>query len=393
MKANILIIYLFLNLLNIPGLLAQWQTEKCPVQTDLNGIFFTQNGSGWIVGNKGTILNYVHDVWQPSVSPTQNDLHAVYMTDDNEGWAVGSKGTILHFINGKWDLAESPASASLYAVRFVDSSNGMAVGESGTVLTYRNDRWELQPNQSNGSFLALSGTRNEYWIGGILECANIPIMKMTFNGEQPVAVYNNPGPVQSLAIINEQNGWAVGGKNAMLFFNGDAWEHQNTGFTFPSQRSIYFDDQNHGITAGYEGTSLIYRNGKWSKEVTGTEERLNGVFTRNNCYYAVGDHGTIVSTKKSQEEKLSLAMNVLHVYPNPADSRINVDMLVEEDNSLVTITVNSISGNIIRKTEMRLDAGVHNAFLTTSELENGLYLLTITQNEKSETSKLVIQHN
>jgi photosystem II stability/assembly factor-like uncharacterized protein len=333
-------------------------------------------------------------MWRQMKSPTGNNLYSVYMLDETEGWAVGAKGTILHFSNGQWEPYESSTDRCLYAVRFNDALHGMAIGELGTILNYTNNEWVLQQNKMRGNLFALSASGNEFWLGGILESLNVPIGRIPVNDESKAfTFYNNPGPVHSLAVIDDKNGWAVGGKNAILHFDGEAWENYPLNFTFPALRSVYFEDKNHGISAGYDGTLLSYRNNNWLKEISGTKKRLNGVFSLNNLYYAVGDNGTIISSEKSPDVHIKLSENTVHVYPNPADSQVDVAIVVADDNSLITLSVNDLNGKTIKTSEILLNAGIHKFVLLTSELDDAVYLLTITQPNKTETVKLVVQHN
>jgi photosystem II stability/assembly factor-like uncharacterized protein len=393
MKTRFLL-YLCISLASVDSVRSQWHSENCPSHENLNGIFLAGYNNRWIVGNNGTILQYFNGQWQLSNSPTTNHLYGVFMMNEMEGWAVGSKGTILHYRQGKWELTESPTDRCLYAVKFNDASNGIAIGELGTILVYTNNEWVLRPGPMRGNLFALSGHENEFWLGGILESVNIPILRMTTSADSKVlAQYDNPGPIHSLAIVDDKNGWAVGGRSTILHFDGNEWENNSPGFTFPALQSVYFENENHGICAGYDGILLSYRNQHWVKEVSGTKERLNDVFILNNVQYAVGNKGTIISSGKLQNDPLSFADGNACVYPNPGDTHVIVGLDVANDNTLITMSVSNLAGSMVKTEEILRNTGNYYYILSTLELKDGIYLLTIRQVDKTETKKLVIQHN
>jgi photosystem II stability/assembly factor-like uncharacterized protein len=393
MKARFLI-YLCISLSSINSVRSQWHVENCPVHENLNAVFLTSYSSRWIVGNNGTILSYTNNVWQVEESPTTNHLYGVCMLNEKEGWAVGSKGTILHYIQGEWELADSPTDRCLYAVKFTDASHGMAIGEMGTILVCTDGEWVTEPGTGHGDLFALSGNENEFWLGGIRESVNIPILKMTPGKDSRViAKYDNPGPIHGLAMINEQNGWAVGKRSTILHFNGDVWENTTRDLTFPALQSVYFEDENHGISAGYDGILLSYRIDRWVKEISGTKERLNDVFIKKNMHYAVGNKGTILFADNLQSDPIYPSPGDAYVYPNPGDTHINVDLEVAYDNALITLSVSNLNGSTVKTVGIVRNEGNYRYILPTSELPDGIYLLTITQPDKTETKKLVIQHN
>ena len=108
----------------------------------LNGLCFVDINTGWVVGDKGTILSTQDGgkTWQGQASYVEADLEDVLFLDRNIGWVVGSDGTILHTQNrGKtWELQDSGVLANLQKVWFVDGSHGWVVGKSGTILATQN---------------------------------------------------------------------------------------------------------------------------------------------------------------------------------------------------------------------------------------------------------------
>jgi len=68
----------------------------------LNRTYLLGSGTGFIVGEAGTILKTTDlgATWAPLVSGTTTTLHGVYLFDPAEGVAVGEQGLILRTTNG-----------------------------------------------------------------------------------------------------------------------------------------------------------------------------------------------------------------------------------------------------------------------------------------------------
>ncbi|MFH1003906.1 MAG: T9SS type A sorting domain-containing protein [Bacteroidota bacterium] len=74
--------------------------------------------------------------WTEQTSGTTDDLYSVYFTDDDTGYAVGENGTILETSDGgsNWEEQESGTTDDLHSVYFIDDDMGYAVGSDGTIL-------------------------------------------------------------------------------------------------------------------------------------------------------------------------------------------------------------------------------------------------------------------
>lgn len=112
-------------------------------------IAVSDDGTGFMVGQKGSILYYDSKKWIDFPSPLKasdssnvfkNDLHSVYY-NNGIGWSVGRDGVILQFVGGKWKQVDSPTDEHLNCVKFYDKYNGFAIGEKGTVLKYTHGKW------------------------------------------------------------------------------------------------------------------------------------------------------------------------------------------------------------------------------------------------------------
>jgi photosystem II stability/assembly factor-like uncharacterized protein len=396
MNAKYYILFLFAGLINIQIARAQWHLETCPVKENLNAVFLTDLNKGWIVGDHGTIVSLMGNKWMEYQSPTKEHLYSVIMINDHQGWALGAKGTILHYNGSNWESYESPTSKTLYAVSFKDANNGMAVGAMGVIIKYENGRWTLLSNKTRGDLYSISYVNNDSWIGGVGEGSNIPIMKTSFGTDLDFFV--NYSSIKSMVVLNDHNGWAVGARNMILQYNGTGWQRYRLNEEIPALRSVFFVDENRGISAGYSGTILTYSDNKWNRQKPITNQHLNATYiVKDNCY-VVGDSGTIISNnplyKNSPAEISTKNQDGFNIslFPNPCDSYMELSYSVEKDNSSVFLTINNLGGQIIKAMNLTSNAGDHVLQLSTGDIESGTYIINLTIDNAIDKSKLIIQH-
>jgi len=81
-------------------------------------------------------LNVAYAQWLQQNSPTGYGLNSVYFTDENTGFAVGDNGTILKTTNGgiNWLTQNSGTDVILLSVHFPTVDTGYAVGVGETIL-------------------------------------------------------------------------------------------------------------------------------------------------------------------------------------------------------------------------------------------------------------------
>src|SRR6266513_3578652 len=75
----------------------QWFPVSSGTTNNLNGSYLLGSGTGFIVGDAGTILKTTDAgaTWAPLTSGTTTTLHGVYFFGPNEGVAVGDQGLIF----------------------------------------------------------------------------------------------------------------------------------------------------------------------------------------------------------------------------------------------------------------------------------------------------------
>jgi len=208
---------------------------------------------GWAVGNSSstvnmepTIYHWNGFVWTKGVSiGTTNNLYSVFMLNSGDVWAVGGGPhpsascsytlcpTILHFTGGSWNSITPPSgSYSLKSIFMVNSGEGWAVGEqvgtlgpTGIILHWQVSNnvgtWGIFPAPSSpaplpplNSIFMLNA--NEGWAVG----DDGAILHYTVSGGvgtwNLVTVSGTPGLFQnanltSIYMLSPTSGWAVGG--------------------------------------------------------------------------------------------------------------------------------------------------------------------------------------
>lgn len=379
----------------------QWIAEKCPTTRNLNSICMFSISSGWIVGDKGTIMYRNNDAWREYQKVTSEDLNSIFFITKDEGWSVGSNGTILHFIGGKWKKLASLTNRTLYSVSFRDAENGIAVGAQGTIVIYENGKWNLAEKTTAGNLFAVSSKSDLSIIGGGLESMSIPLMTMSDNSEKSLIRSFDPGYVEIRGLANpySDNVWAVGRPGTIFHFDGNTWKRVEQFNKLPSLKSVFFSDKNSGIAVGYGGTILTYSAEAWTKEVSPVNVTLNGAFVSDSKYYAVGNNGTIVSFAKRATENeashISNNNNILKIqtYPNPSNDKLNI-IIPDEDSFIAErISVSNVNGQIVFNKRIDPLTGSQVYQINTSELDNGLYLLNITSSGRMGASgKFIVKH-
>lgn len=398
MSKNKYLILLFAGIICSGTVQAQWNLEKCPSINNLNAISFIDINSGWIVGDKGTMIYRSGGNWQEYRKFTSEDLNSVFMINRNDVWAVGCNGTIVHFNGEDWESYNSPTRNDLFSVSFRDSENGIAVGDFGIILVYRNGSWNLSESGIRGSFYSVFFNKDVAWIGGGLECVNIPIMKMGIskNENSFINSFDSYATIRSIIFSSPEDGWAAGSPGTLLHFNGRQWEKAGINNDFSSLNSVFFSKEKKGIAVGYGGTILTCTDNVWNKEKIITTQNLNGAVITGNKYLAVGDSGTIISRDPGSENILNDPYNnnlgITKIYPNPCDEFLNVIIPSEIDNLSIRLTVSNLSGEIIMQKELRLSTRSLTYTLVTSDLKDGLYFIKTDVGGKIIVSKFIVRH-
>src|SRR5262245_27495463 len=222
----------FLFVVSSLSVFGQWSLVDSGTTSNLNGAVLLDSGTGFVVGDTGTILKSTDAgaTWTPLTSGTSMTLHGVYFLDPDEGVAVGDSGTILRTTDGgaAWQSISSGVVDNLRSVSF-NGVNGICGGDSQDIL-YSTDSgasWHI----SQSGFL-----------GGGFPGAQMLNATVGF-----VAGQNSIfGPLFGASTYGGAN-WDLG---AFLFENNEG------GCT-----DVFFFDQDTGVVSGavFDGRGAIAR--------------------------------------------------------------------------------------------------------------------------------------
>lgn len=396
MRMRAYIILIFTAFVSCEVINAQWTTQHCPTKNNLNAVFFKNINSGWVAGDSGTIVRKSLNGWVGQEIPTRENLNSIFMVEVNDGWAVGAHGTILHYNGTSWQIYDSPTRNNLYSVSFKDSRNGIAVGESGTILSYENGVWRLIGSGTRGRLFASSYIKDNIWVGGGLECVKVPVMKIGLNNkEKPVIKsFDSNASISSLIFLSPGNGWAVGSPHTINHFDGAQWDRIDINEDYPALASVFFSDENNGISVGYEGTILIYKDGRWTKEASLSKKDLRGCYISGNDFYAVGKSGTILIRSMAQSRVKNLndrnTEEKIRLYPDPCDGILNIIMPAEISAAKVRFSVSNATGQVLKQ---KVYPGSNISYsLVTSDLKEGFYYLKVEEGSNISSIKFVVRH-
>ena len=125
----------------------------------------------------------------------------------------------------------------------------------------------------------------------------------------------------------------------------------------------------------------------------------SGVFSATSCYNLIvnASSSSFRSTELTEYtegnvnvEKLNSSTDFL-LFPNPAQDFLNLNFIGDE-NSLAEVTMLDLMGKVIEVKSINTVDGLNSVEMSTSHLENGIYILRLTQNDESYVRKFVVKH-
>ncbi len=364
-----------------------WTEQTSTVTSTLQSVHFADNTFGWVVGEDGVILDTVNggQAWTKQITNDSDFLNSVHFVDHNYGWAISSGsdasifftanggttwteqtipngdnlevllnsvhftnsnnglivgsyvdsdvGFILYTTNGgvTWTEQTSNAPSNLRSVQFTDSNKALVVGGNGIdqvilhltmplgdtiTLTPMNsinicgDNADCEQNLSDTHLQSVHFTdRNNGWIVG----GSNAILQTTDGGNTWTGQTSTNGNNLNSVHFANNNGWAVGRTNSgqgVIQHTDDnvpAWTGQNipSGFVGPTPlNSVHFVDDNNGWAVGVNyapqrGVILYTADGgdTWTGQTSSVNTELRSVhFVNDKIGWVVGDNGVILYT-------------------------------------------------------------------------------------------------
>jgi photosystem II stability/assembly factor-like uncharacterized protein len=292
----------------------QWSAATSGTTNNLNGVSLLDSGSGFAVGDAGTILKTTDSgmTWSPVTSGTTNALDDVYFFDPTQGVAVGEQGLIRRTTDSgvSWQTVASGVTDDLRCVSF-SGVDGICGGGSNTILYSTDSGASWQISQTGffdpGFFGAhmLSGT------AGFVAGQNLIFEPLVGNSTDGGATWDfhdfhfetkeggatdtfffdqNTGVVSG-AVFNDQ------GAVARTTDGGTTW---STSFFAHPLQAIDIPQISSGFAVGLAGEILHSTDAgiTWLDQTSGTSANLNDVSFASDAMrgIAVGESGTILWT-------------------------------------------------------------------------------------------------
>jgi photosystem II stability/assembly factor-like uncharacterized protein len=308
---HVAVFFLLSSALSVSG---QWSPVDSGTTSNLNAAILLDSGTGFVVGDAGTIIKTTDAgmTWSPLPSGITNALHDVYFFDATQGVAVGEHGRILRTTDGgaNWQRVTSGVTDTLRSVSF-SGVNGISGGDSQTIL-YSTDSgasWHISQSGFFGG--GFPGAQMLSATTGFVAGQNSifqPMIGATSDGGanwtfQPFYFDGNEGGCNDVFFFDQNTGVVSGtvfdGRGAIARTT-DGGMNWSTLFFDQFIQGLHFPQPTSGFAVGWGGRILHSTDtgSTWTDQTSGTAANLNDVFFASDALrgIAVGDSGTILWT-------------------------------------------------------------------------------------------------
>jgi hypothetical protein len=310
-------------------------------------------------------------------------------------WSNGMSGGLE--VNGLCPAEE-------FAVNIVDANGCAAMFDFGgiectdngcdTLLTYTIGGWGAQPNGSNP---------------GVYLHAN-------FAGAFPAGITIGCDNTLSLTTAQMVTDWLPSGSTPALLPVGNMVDDMSYNNVLAAQLvaaslSVGFDayDPDFAVSedflgdryvnvAPFEGITVSQLL-QIANDVIGgcsgayTELELNAALTAINENYDNGimDNGDLACTPTYSSARIAAETMGSRIYPNPVDAQAIIEINLENE-TIVAVDIMDIAGRVVLATKHYGESGMNNIAINTKSLEDQVYLVRITANNKTEIKSLAVFH-
>lgn len=374
----------------------QWEILNSNTSENLNGVYFVNSTSGFVVGDNGIILksNDEGESWDLIDSGTSLDLTSVFFSSDSIGYITGREGIVLKSSDAgnSWQIIrEGQNEFSILNNSFFTSDEvGYVVGFGGNFKTINGGQsWTPLDGGSiyGTSDIFFINENIGYLVGGGFSDA----IQKTGDGGQSFEAQASGGVAHhsSVFFFDENNGITVGDANITRTINGGIeWLVEETEYD-PYLKSITFNSYNYGIIVGGFSSYniiLVSEDGgqTWLEEPAPISNELKEVFfASNEIAFIVGINGTILK-KDIPVSLVDLDEYHLEVHPNPTTGQLFITHNHIETKT--TFTLFDSQGKEVKKGI--LDSSNQ---IDLKELNDGLYFLSV-QNDYNLSVHKIVKH-
>jgi photosystem II stability/assembly factor-like uncharacterized protein len=404
-----------------------WFQQYSGTNHTLNSVYFLNDQTGYVVGEKGVVLKTSNggNNWSNIFNQTIYDASCVYFSNISTGWVYIDNGDyerdssfIIKTTNegltwNKFYIDSSNIPWDFADLKFVNPNTGFLTNNSGVKKTTNGGMdWVTTFNYSlTGVFFTDSYTG---WVGGrypgIFKSTDAGVTWV--NQPQP-AIQNQSGVdlyfLNSLTGFCIPKGFGITGPLYSTTNGGINWVRRNELSNY-SYRRIMFVNPNTGYMLAHDW--IIYIN----KLAKTTDGGLNWVihnlnyntnfsklfFSSINTGWAVGDSGVIL---KSTNGGVTIGVNQISTeipqsfslhqnYPNPFNptTKIRFDMPSGSvDEHIVKLCIYDILGKEVTVlVNEELNPGVYEVDFDGINLPSGIYYYSLSAGSFTQTKKMVL---
>lgn len=259
--------------------------------------------SGWgaFSGSAGTFGQTFDNIHWSTTTVAQQDLSSVTCVGNFHGWVAGAHGTVLHTSDGgrTWSTQSSGATTDLNAVRFGSLGFGIAAGDHGTVLVTSDGgtHWATARTASQSVLRAVAIVRSTALVVG----DGATLLRSTDAGASwSVASIQGAADLHGVAMD------AAGDVTLAVDTSGKVWRSADRGasFVLEAELGVGLDsvsiayDGTRALTGGTGGAIFVRDSlGTWQSAFSPTTADLHAVLVGFDVWYAVGQAGTLLSSR------------------------------------------------------------------------------------------------
>jgi photosystem II stability/assembly factor-like uncharacterized protein len=401
-KSYIILVVLFV----MNEVTAQWVQQNSGTTNTLRSVYFTDNNTGYAVGDSGTILKTTDGGlnWTLQNSGTMRTLYSIHFPVVDTGFVSINHHYLAKTTDGgsNWIIIYYPPgfpeefSDSVYSLYFTDTDTGYSAGFLGNRyvqfdIIYNttcggDTSWEYQYLASSSWGLKSIIFPDKYT--GYTVGYNGKILKTTNGMDWESQGSGTTNWLNSVHFCIVNTGYIVGDSGIILktIDGGINWITQNSG-TVSDLNSVYCTDENLGHTVGDNGIILKTTDGgvNWIPENSGTTVKLNSVhFPCADTGYIVGDGGTILKTIQGgypvSIHDQHQVNNTLKIYPATTSTRIIIESIPKGQLSIVSLSGQEFLLKTITGPTTIIDV---------STLPNGLYVVKLVGDKGVQVGKIV----
>ena len=408
MKPFIMFFLVFICLVVVSSAQTGWEALNSGVTTRLNGVYFTDEQTGYVVGDNGVVIKTTDGgtTWIPVSPAGAPNLYGVYFFSEDSGLVVGQSGKMYRTTDGgsSWVAVSSGIFSTLRTVSFFGNNGICGAQDQGILYSHDAGRtWTVfQSGMMGGGFFGScmvdTGTG---FVGGENSIFQ-PIFGRTSNAgvNWNFSVFylnGNEGRILSLKFIDSDTGfaacrlWNGGGAVARTHDAGANWNTTLFGVPMNGIDAIETDSTTRVFVVGEQG--LIARSdnggGMWLFQNSGVAQNLTAVcFMNPDTGFVVGDGGIILKTTTGGEPPNRLRANpsariphttqLIGNYPNPFNPTTRIVYQLA-NRSQVRLEIFNITGQRVAllKDEVQI-AGIHAVEWNAGTLPGGVYLCRLT---------------